>query len=160
MLRCVAIALMLSPGIAHAQKFVSVEGDSDPALVSSTQESTSDPVATDADPVAVIDLSAYGDSVVFDGATIEQIEALLANADGSALSADEQNAIVARVETTEDGQSVLTLDVSGSGTTTNAEGTTVAGSDVANLELGECNEGTNWVSNEVNCYNAYPSVSD
>jgi len=151
MLRFAAIALMLSPGIAQAQKFVTV-GD-DPTTAPTSAEAA----PTEENTVATIDPSTLDPDTVFDGATVEEIEALLANAETNALEADERNAIVVRVATDDEGQSVLTLDVA------DTDGSAApAGEDpsVASLELGECNEGTNWVSDEVNCYNAYPAAAD
>ncbi|CTQ50408.1 hypothetical protein [Jannaschia donghaensis] len=142
MIRILALAVMLSPGIAYAQKFVSVGDDGETTAIAAENETPEDDTTSVAD--------AYGDSLVFDGATVEEIEALLANAAANGQAADAEHTLVGRVSTDENGDAVLTLDTSGSLASSEAPG-------VDTLELGECNEGTNWVSNETNCYNAYPT---
>ena len=153
MLRTVLLATLLLAGPARAQLFLSPETTA--TLVPQLNFSSPDATATP-DPdlpgaeVATLDPAAYGDSVVFDGATVAQIEALLAEAGARATAADRENALVARVATGEDGATLLTLDVA------DADG--VPGAEPADLALGECNEGTTWVRAEVNCHNAYPAA--
>ena len=168
MIRYIAVALLLTPGIAHAQKFVSVTGDPLPEaeasatslvpegaeLVDDTfvlETVPTDDGATLNDPSQVADISG-GTNLVLDGASAEEIQTLLNGATSGAESADAANAIVARVETGADGQSVLMLDTAESSDASNN-----TSGDSASLELGECNEGTNWVAPEINCYNAYPA---
>lgn len=161
MFRYIALALMLSPGIAHAQKFVTVGEDTATAPAAEEQAvvadgTTGDSVAggEEAEDIAVIDFAAFGSDVVFDGASIEEIEALLAGAGASALSADEQNAIITRIQTDDNGGSVLAIDVAGSDTSSSQQSADI---ESARLEIGECNEGTDWISDDINCFNEYPS---
>lgn len=152
MLRFAAIALLLLPGVAHAQKFVT-PGEDPATETSATAEAPASATAINDD---AFDVKVTRQNIVSDGASIEDIERLLANAKANAIAADEENLIVARVATDDDGGSVLTLDVNGSdGAPTSAED-----ADVAELDLGECNEGTDWVSDDINCHNDYPTENN
>lgn len=151
MLRFAAIALLLLPGVAHAQKFVS-PGE-DPATETSTSASAEETATATSINDDAFDVRVTRQNIVSDGATKEEIEQLLANARSNAIDADEENLIVARVATDDDGGSVLMLDVNDSdGARAAAED-----ADIAELDLGECNEGTNWVSDDINCLNYYPT---
>lgn len=143
MLRFAAAALLLLPTIASAQ--TTVEDGSTPPAQSDTMQD---------DSMAELDPADFGPDVVFDGASVEQIEALLANAARNAATDDRQNGTVVRVATDAAGDAILTLDVSGGTGPMGGTGRTEI------MELGECNEGTTWVSHEVNCYNAYPVNGD
>ncbi|WP_179379512.1 hypothetical protein [Jannaschia marina] len=159
MFRYAAIALLLLPGAAHAQKTVSVADIDNIPLVDPANNAA--PAAQSAgdgsaeSQVITVDAGTHGDSLVYDGASVEEIETLLTNAGHNAAVADEANALVARVTQDEDGTEILTLDVAG-----NDGINAPTPEEVANLEIGECNEGTNWITNDINCYNAYPVEAD
>ena len=159
MFRVFALALMLMPAAAQAQKFVSVGEEILGAPVASTFASAPPAGAdtpTDAGPEGTtLDPASLGPDTIFDGASIEEIRALLAQADANAVAADVRNSIVSGVATDEAGNPILTLDVAGSVPGFGTETETAS-----NPELGECNEGSAWVSVEVNCLNAYPVEDD
>lgn len=110
--------------------------------------------------VSLTEISTNG-NLVFSGATTQEIEQLLRDAMPNAADSDAQNVIVGRATTDANGDTVITLDV------TNSDGISITSSTAtpdadqfAQQELGECNPGTNWVSDNIHCYNAFPVGSD
>lgn len=166
MFRIITLCLFVLPGTVHAQKFVSVESiDTVPLIDETTATAAGADPSVEVSPsatksgfdgeVVTIDAATFGNSLVFSGATLEEIRSLLINAAPNATAADAENLIVGRAVTDENGDTFITLDVAGGdGPNTAAGGD--AGSAFAEQELGECNAGTDWVSDALHCHNDYP----
>ena len=171
MIRYIALSVMLLPGIAHAQKFVSatdstdatvvepaVEQPADSFTVASTETAEGDPVQTASLEEPVDPAADYGDSVVINSTTDLELPDFVVQTNVSGSTSIDGNTLIARVEIDSEGESTLALATAGSSAEIYDEST--ATSDAANFEVGECNAGTDWASNDANCWNSYPTAVD
>lgn len=145
MIRYIALSLMLLPGVAQAQKFVSVDGEEAPI------QTISEDGSTDAAPE--VD-DGYGESIVINDTTDLDLPQVVVQEGTAGQTTVSGNSIVALVVVDADGESVLALSTAGS--TQEITDGDASSTDAANFEVGECNDGTDWSNNEAHCWNYYP----
>lgn len=165
MIRYIALSVMLLPGIAHAQKFVSPTDGSDATVVQPTVEQPADSFTVasteSAEGAAVLPVSLdepIDDDVVINATPDVDLPDYVAPTNTSGDTSVNGDTMIARVVIGEDGESTLTLAIAGSTSEIFDESTSA--SDAANFEIGECNSGTDWVNDDANCWNYYPAADD
>ena len=148
MIRYIALSVMLLPGIAHAQKFVSATDGSDATVVEPAVEQPADSFTVASTETAV----------GINSTTDLELPDFVVQTNVSGSTSIDGNTLIARVEIDSEGESMLALATAGSSAEIYDEST--ATSDAANFEVGECNAGTDWANNDANCWNSYPTAVD
>ena len=158
MLRLSLIALLLTPGIAHAQKFLTVGEELTDTVSAVTDTVTSGEGATATAAVDGVDATG-APSVIVNVTTDLELPSYLLQSNTAGLTQDELSALYVRVVTDENGESILELVTpdTGDGMSSNDTPDRTAGTQTANLEIGECNPGTVWNAEEALCWNAFPT---
>ncbi len=150
MLRLTVVALMLAPGAAYAQKFVSAIDPLDP-VVATTTASADNPEVTDADLVAPPQIATgQTASIVINDDTDIAFSGLGRSA---VLLTGEKDAMISRIIVDESGEAVLVL--TGAGVTDETSSGAIIPAGTANIEVGECNPGTTWQDEDALCWNDF-----